>query len=94
MRLLAEGLSNEAIAREMTLSVKSVENYVGLIYKKKVLMHNDHTISRRVTLARMQWELDAEGVKYIDAKIAAVITELELLRERLKWTVNNPEGQW
>lgn len=57
LRLIAEGLNNAAIAERMCLSVKAVENYVGLIFRSLDL--DGDCLSRRVAAANLYRERTA-----------------------------------
>lgn len=52
--LLAVGLSNEAIARRLGVSLKTVESHVSRAFDKLGLAGADHTRNRRV-LAALRW---------------------------------------
>lgn len=52
--LLAVGLSNEAIARHLGVSLKTVEAHISRAFGKLGLLNEDHTRNRRV-LAALRW---------------------------------------
>ncbi len=52
LALLAQGASNTAIAESLTLTIKSVENYINIIFSKQGL--SDPMINKRVK-ATLLW---------------------------------------
>ncbi len=55
LRLMADGLSNAAIAERKHLSLKAVENYIGAIFRA-LRLKNDERVNRRVQAARLYLE--------------------------------------
>ncbi len=55
LRLLASGLTNEAITREMGLEKGTVQNYIIAIYAKLNLIENDD-YNHRAYATRIWWE--------------------------------------
>ena len=56
LRLIGRGLSNSEIAKQRNVSIKSVEQTIGLISKKCALPTNDK-LNNRVNLARVYYRM-------------------------------------
>ena len=56
LALIAQGLNNEAIARELHLSEKSVENQINAIYQQTNLKRDDPSMQPRVKAVLMYLE--------------------------------------
>ncbi len=59
--LIAQGLTNSAIARQLVLAEKSVENQINAIYQQLAIDRDDHTIQPRVKAVLMYLEEGTPG---------------------------------
>lgn len=53
LQLMAQGRSNQAIAREMSLNVKTVEHYIAMLFVHLGL--DESTDDNRRVLATLRW---------------------------------------
>ncbi len=57
-RLMASGLTNEAIAREMVLSERTVEGYINRLFTKINGMSKGDDYNNRTYMTRLWWETE------------------------------------
>lgn len=90
--LLAKGLSNQAIAEQMVITIRGVEGLINSVFSKSQLFLHDLQRHRRVTLARMVWddEHGEGGIASIDDQLKALIAQLETLRAGITWADDAP----
>lgn len=58
LKLLAEGLTNGAIAAHLSISERTVQNQINLIYEKLAIDRTDPAIQPRVTATRLYLRYD------------------------------------